>query len=462
MILPITQFRFQAFLHAPRPLMSEYVVDEHEWYADDVETTLGVLLRDVTDNDWAYAILQRDADAIFRAIFVDHSFAAIELARESLLTEMEKISSESQSARRVPPKRNTQDIFDAVVAPSKLNPLFSIVASLDAYSPAREMIREVFESYVDRDGNFVEQFQTTGFNSRIWELYLHACLLDSKFSILPSVSPDFIVRKGDATVAIEAVTANPTDGSTQHKASSLRLLTPPFDRKLLEIDSAFTYKQEDFVPIKLGSALYSKLIKRYWEAPSAQGIPIILAITTFHEKNSLFYSSSALGTYLYGYRHLPFWDTEGNLSIIPQKIETHNFGGKSIPSGFFSQSEAQHISAVLFSNSGTISKFHRMGQQGDYHNPQITLYRVGDCANPDPNATTPCRFGYTVGESDFVEWWGHGLEMFHNPDALHPVDPDLFPEITHHQFKDGLIYTDSPSFSPYSSVTFCMYPEQQS
>ena len=28
---------------------------------------------------------------------------------------------------------------------------------------------------IDADGNFVEQFQTTGFNARIWELYLFGC-----------------------------------------------------------------------------------------------------------------------------------------------------------------------------------------------------------------------------------------------------------------------------------------------
>ena len=167
----------------------------------------------------------------------------------------------SNLTRRIRPR----DPFVPIASPSKLNPMFTIVKDSDSHSPARGMIREVFNSCTDHDGNFVEQFQTTGFDSRIWELYLHAYLLDSRFSIQPSISPDFLVTKGDDTIAIEAVTANPTQGLGsdygQQANSSIRLLVPPFDTHFPNLDGAFEYKQEDFVPIKLGSALYSKHTK---------------------------------------------------------------------------------------------------------------------------------------------------------------------------------------------------------
>lgn len=458
MVKQLTQIEFQAFLHAPRPVGYEYVIEEHEWYSDDKEFTLGVLFRDITDDDWAYVILQESTDSFFRPTLVKHSFAEADNAREELVTMIDRLSSEARKARpsKMQAKRTKgsgNDLFVPVVIESKLNPFFRILAESESHSPARGIIREVFSSYKDYDGNFVEQFQTTGFDPRIWELYLHTYLLDSRFSIQPSISPDFLVRKGDDIIAIEAVTTNPTDGSVKQGASSLRLLMPPFDKHPLEFDDAFEYKQEDFVPIKLGSALYSKLQKRYWESSNMQGIPIILAIEAFHQKEALFYSSSALGTYLYGFRHMPFWGDTGNLSIIPQQIDSHDFGGKSIPSGFFFLPEAHHISAVLFSNSGTLSKFNRMGQQGSYHNPKIILSRIGYCNNPDPNAALPYVFSYTVGDPGFEEWWGQGLEMFHNPDALHPVNPDLFPEIIHHRFDGGQIHTSGPAFYPYSSIT---------
>ncbi|MDE5446246.1 MULTISPECIES: hypothetical protein [Bradyrhizobium] len=36
------------------------------------------------------------------------------------------------------------------------------------------MMQAVFADFHDADGNFVEQFQTIGFDARIFELYLHA------------------------------------------------------------------------------------------------------------------------------------------------------------------------------------------------------------------------------------------------------------------------------------------------
>ena len=54
----------------------------------------------------------------------------------------------------------------------------------------------------------------------------------------------------------------------------------------------------------------------------------------------------------------------------------------------------------------------------------------------------------------WMEWWGQGLEMFHNPDALHPVDPLLFSDIVHHHLKGNLVVTDDPAFQIFNSMTF--------
>ena len=468
----LTRVQFQEFPHAPRPAAYNFLIEEHEWYADDSERTLGVLLRDKIDDDWAYVVLQPDTDSVFRWASGDHSFAIREIAQGKLLADIDRMSRDLEStgvprvlpnlARAIHPK----DPFVPIVPSSRMNPLFWIVANMESHSPARGMIREVFRYYSDRDGNFIEQFQTTGFDARIWELYLHTYLNDCGFSLLPTVSPDFLVSKSGEKVAIEAVTANPTQGLVKGELrnvySSTKLFVPPFDQILPQLDGAFDYKQEDFVPIKLGSALYSKLQKRYWESPSAEKLPMVLAIETFHEQASLHYTSSALATYLYGTRDTYIWDTKGTLVIVPQRVEKHSFAGKTIPSNFFSLPEAEHISAVLFSNSGTVSKFNRMGHQGPFHNPRITLLRFGECVNHDPNAVKPFRFYYQVGDPDWMEWWGQGLEMFHNPNAQFPIDHSLFPDIAHHRLKDGLIFTEGPPFQPFNSVTFNFAGPQRS
>ena len=459
----LTRRQFQDFPHAPRPTMYGYLVEEYEWYADDTESTLGVLFRGKQDGDWAYAILQPDAESVFSWAAGGHSFALKEVARQNLLDDIERVALDfgATGVPQVMPNLARAirhvDPFIPIVPRSKLNPLFQLVATAEERSPARGMIKEVFRYYTDKDGNFVEQFQTTGFDARIWELYLHAYLTDCEFQLLPTVSPDFLVSKSGEQVAIEAVTANQTQGlgtgDLRSAYSSTRLLAPPFDQTLPQLDGALDYKQEDFVPIKLGSALYSKLQKKYWESPTAKDLPIILAIETFHDEASLYYTSSPLATYLYSTRHTYFWNSEGNLVIVPQEVVEHTFAGKTIPSGFFDLPEAEHISAVLFSNSGTVSKFNRMGQQGPFYSPGITLSRFGECVNPDPNAVRPAPFHYQVGEPEWMEWWGQGLEMFHNPNALYPVDPELFPDIAHHRFEDGLVFTEGPSFQPFNSIT---------
>ena len=470
MVKTLSRVEFQGFPHAPRPAIYNYLIEEHEWYADESGNTLGVLFRDKVGNDWAYAVLQPDAELVYRWADGDHSFAIKEVAREKMLADIERAAQDLETTGAPQVLVNLTralmptDPFVPIVESSKLNPLFQRVATMEDHSPARGMIRELFRHYTDRDGNFVEQFQTTGFDARIWELYLHAYLADSGFSLLPTVSPDYLVAKSGEIVAIEAVTANPTQGleteGLRRAYSSTRVIAPPFDKVLPQLDGAFDYKQEDFVPIKLGSALYSKLQKRYWESDTTQSLPIILAIETFHEQASLHYTSSALATYLYGTRHTYVWDGYGNLVIVPQKVENHTFAGKTIPSNFFGLQDANHISAVLFSNSGTVSKFNRMGQQGPYYNPKITLLRFGECVNPDPKAVKPDKFYYKVGDPDWMEWWGQGLEMFHNPNAIYSVDHDLFPDIAHHSFRNGLIYTDAPPFQPFNSVTFNIMPSQ--
>lgn len=49
------------------------------------------------------------------------------------------------------------------------------------------------------------------------------------------------------------------------------------------------------------------------------------------------------------------------LVIKPEKIAEHRWVSKTLPSGFFSQPDAENISAVLYNNSATISKLARMG-----------------------------------------------------------------------------------------------------
>lgn len=214
-------------------------------------------------------------------------------------------------------------------------------------------------------------------------------------------------------------------------------------------------EHENAMPIRFGSPLFSKLKKEYWNLPQIKGRPLIFAIADFHDDYSMTWSSIALINYLYGVKHDYHHDVNGRLIISPMGIEKHVLGGKEIPSGFFFQPNVENVSAVMFSASGTISKFNRMGRQAGFKHPNVRMIRHGTCHNHDEDASLPNMFSYEVDETS-SETWAEGISLFHNPNAKFPVPSELFPSAAHHRFVDGNIVSMLPEFYPYSSVTWNM------
>jgi hypothetical protein len=75
------------------------------------------------------------------------------------------------------------DFFTPIVKQASLNPAFVGLSNLNGYSSARGIIEPMMRWYEDADGNFVEQFQSTGFDARIWELYLFAAFTEIGYEI---------------------------------------------------------------------------------------------------------------------------------------------------------------------------------------------------------------------------------------------------------------------------------------
>lgn len=91
------------------------------------------------------------------------------------------------------------DLFTPVVPDESLDGRFITVAAHGSSAPARAMARMVFADFDDSDGNFIEQFQTTGFDARTWELFLFAYLVSSGFAVdRAHVVPDFMCEKAGA------------------------------------------------------------------------------------------------------------------------------------------------------------------------------------------------------------------------------------------------------------------------
>jgi len=91
---------------------------------------------------------------------------------------------------------------------------------------------------------------------------------------------------------------------------------------------------------------------------------------------------------------------------------------------------------VLFSNSATVSKFNRLGVLAGFGLDNIRIFRAGIRHDFDPNAAEGIRFYEEVVPGKYDEDWSHGMQLFHNPNALIPIPPKLFEGCAHH-FYDG-------------------------
>ena len=201
----------------------------------------------------------------------------------------------------------------------------------------------------------------------------------------------------------------------------------------------------------------------YWEHEESKDKPFLLAIADFHKPadapSSMTYTQSALWQYLYGQRVDWTFDENGRLVIIPQKIEQHQYGNKVVPSGFFDDPLAVNVSAVLFSNAGTMSKFDRMGIVAGFAGADVRYFRVGLKLNPDPNAVTGIPFSVEVTASNYEEYWTDEIQVFHNPNTKYPLPFEVLTGATHHFFKDGRLRSWGPEGSILSSYTIIFQPD---
>lgn len=439
--------RFDAVAGYARQPMSRLSAEEVAWFDHDQGRILGMILRDRHDGDFGSIVFAPDRKLRYRYVSIDFS-PSLRRAEVALRRGME-------TAAHAPPEAHFQgdetggpvDFFALSRCPEALAPDFLSLRDSPGYAAARRIIEPMMRWFDDVDGNFIEQFQTTGFDQRLWELYLFAAFTEMGYELdRRHAVPDFSLKSFSAQVAVEAVTVG---------ASPLGQMVPP-DLSLPEGRMAYL---REYMPIKFGSALFSKLRKRYWEKPNIAGRPLVFAIEDFSSPGSMVHTRSALDVYLYGYDHDSFRDADGRLVITPRRLETHQWGEKVIPSGYFRQPDAKHVSAVLFSNSGTIAKFNRMGVIAGYGDADTLLIRTGTAYNHEPEAEDPALFRHVVNDPTYHERWGEGLDVFHNPDAVVPLDPGLMPGAAHHFVKpNGERTSRIPDFHPLGSVTQILRP----
>lgn len=347
------------------------------------------------------------------------------------------------------------DLFQTEHDESLLSRNFKVVRDNPlGFSGAMQLVNEVFNSTKQIDKDFKIQFQTKGFDARIWELYLLATFQEFGFQIIrEKEAPDFeLIIPADKKIFIEAVTSNPE--FNKEIDDKLQIISKIKDKDI----QAYIEDLRQSTLIRIAGALFNKYKMNYWERDWVKGYALVLAVEAFHHSFALDITDSSLVGYLYGFENSWYHDEDGQLVIETFEKTEHTDGKKTIPSNFFSLPGAENISAVMFSNSGTISKFNRLAKLKGYSHPSTIMVREGTFYDHDPNATAPLRFKYIVGRNGPVETWREGLSIYHNPNAIHKLSEKDFPGILNGFYKD-YFYAYVPDFHPFVSITNNHIPE---
>lgn len=440
---PLNDNRANLLLMFTRCPLAKIFTKELEYYQSDDEKLIGLISLDRTDHDYITIFLDRNSRGCYETVKAVHSIETIEEARINL---REMMDSYVRNERIMKKDGEPIDFFKLVADKKQIHPNFQKLNDEGFFVGAKKVIEEVGYHHVDIDGNFIDQFQSRhGFDARIWELYLWCYFREEDFEFDTSHdAPDFMLRKFGEEVAVEAVHTKRTQG---------------IGEELSEMDlETMQDKLRNEIPLMFGSTLFSKLRlnekkTKYWELAHVKGKPLIFAIADFHADMSMTWSFPAIISMLYGIEQKVKTGEDGQVTLVSasgNKFEKSN-DIEIMP--LFLDERYKHVSAVLFSPCGTISKFNRMGVQAGYGDSRYTLIHLKLCFNHLENAIYPNVF-FNVVDENCHETWADGIQIFHNPMAEIPLDPQLFPHVGHHYYKDGLLYSNMPQDSIMSSMTW--------
>jgi hypothetical protein len=172
----------------------------------------------------------------------------------------------------------------------------------------------------------------------------------------------------------------------------------------------------------------------YWELPHVRDLPFVLAVQSFYAETSTAFTDATAALYL--------------------------LGEKSGSNGLFDDPDLAPLSAVLFSNSGTVAQFNRIGKQCGYGADDVLLFRSGICLDPTPGAVVALEFGYEVGTPGAPpEDFGQSLHVIHNPNADRPLPRTTLTGVRQTiriPGRGGYASTGADGFVPFASHTVAL------
>jgi len=227
------------------------------------------------------------------------------------------------------------DLFKPVVAEEEFHHNFRATIKSNA-TGVRDTLSSWADGFVDRDGKFVEEFQTT-YNSSFWELYLFAALKYLGIKVDFSYdAPDFVAK--DHLFAIEAAIAS-------HAQDDM----PEWEKTLAGVVDMNIEAAQVQSTIRLSNTMLGKseaYKKRYATLPHMTDRAYVIAIANYGRQDFNLLGDVAMQDLLYD---------------ASDKKEVHKSNGSPVPLGLFRSDAYSHISAVIFSCVATFGKARALG-----------------------------------------------------------------------------------------------------
>lgn len=346
------------------------------------------------------------------------------------------------------------DLFDTSLDENKLHPYFKEIKNTPEYAEACKIINEWSEGVFERRGEaakFINEFQTS-FNSAFWEIYLNKAFKLLKFKIdYTKASPDFNLQSTyGRSISVEAVTSNP---SVLPKLE-LDMPSMPAESFLNEATLKLSGKIRDKYQLYLGGG---KGTYSYSSLGHVKGNPFVLAIAPFDSKLSQSQNNAAMNRVLYGLEP-PVSYSEPQAAVVSIK----NKNGKNIDLGIFTNDSHKEISAVIFSTTGTFGKAVALAGTASFvrttrlRKMGIVEFMAKEGLRKIGKSRTKVSDTYDIFSERFysgIDVCGHdihlcsgsdhkethldGLQVYHNPFAVHPLsDNDFNAQEVVHYFYD--------------------------
>jgi hypothetical protein len=305
-----------------------------------------------------------------------------------------------------------KDLFENITPVEKQHPNFRNINTESEYF-IKKILNEWFKGFIDRDNKIINEFQTT-FNSTFWEIYLFACFKELNWKLdLSKNSPDFIISTGKYELIVEATIANNANNELEE-----------FNKDIEKYDHSKLSEMLDSATLRIANSLsskYTKFKKKYKDLSHVKNKPFILALAPFDQPFFFVQNVQAIQRVLYAYEG-PVYENieEKNERIIlghKYKDSIYKENGAEIILGFFSKEYMNEISAVLFSNTATLSKARALSND----TRDIYFHHV----RFNKNGLHP-HYNYDH-KKVYKETLLDGLTLFHNPFANIPIESDLFP-----------------------------------